>query len=178
MEQEDYFSQTNRTVARFFADESHTGFLDNVHYYNCTFASVSFTDIQLQHVIFDGCVLERCLFANVTAKKTKFINTEIIDTNFSNTNLYKDRFVNSHQYNVKFSHPQHGCKVDFDIGYSQKKVFLETFTCQLVILPVTILNALLLDKLGRVRLLGNGISKFSPAGNLRFYTNWLTLYRN
>ena len=43
--------------------------------------------------------------------------------------------------------------MDFDTNYSKRQVFLENFLAQLAVVPGTVITAMLVDKVGRVRLL-------------------------
>ena len=42
----------------------------------------------------------------------------------------------------------------FDISYSKSQVFLENFLSQLAVVPATLISAVMMDKFGRVTLLG------------------------
>lgn len=175
LEQEVYFKQTNHTDNEIIRNRVYTDLLDNIYYSNTTFINITFSHIELRHVNFDQCLLDRCKFIKATAKQTYFIDSIVTDSMFNNTNFSPLKFQNTFLDN-KTRHSFFGmvpeCTVDFEISYSQRHVFLETFISQVVVIPVAIVNALLLDKIGRVRLLG----KYIIIVSVIFFSNICIMY--
>lgn len=154
LEMENYFSQRNEVFNSSLRDLTYTGLLDNLYYYNSTFYNVTFKNILMRHVTFDTSVLESCSFVNVTARKSYFENAKLLDCVFNDTNFYKFKFQRTSLENVRFGELKEGCPLDFDTSYSTETVFLENFVGQLAVVPGTLITALLVDKIGRVRMLG------------------------
>ena len=154
LEQEEYFRKTNVTANWTVSNTVFTDILDNIHFVNVTFTNTTFSDIELHHVTFDQCFLTRCLFQNVVTKKTYFLGSVIKASLFDQTDFYEFKFVDTLRLNTSVVNTTAGCQVDFDVSYSSRKVFLENFLSQLAVLPTTLLSAFLIDKAGRVRLLG------------------------
>ena len=86
--------------------------------------------------------------------------------------LYSDRFIGCTKDDVTFSSMKEGCHVDFDTAYSTRQVFLENFVGQLAVIPGTLLTALLLDKVGRVWLMGK-YSVVSKHFDINYSTRFL-----
>ena len=150
-----------------YLEKSYTDSLENTLYINSTFTNVSFHDILMQHVYFKNCFLDSVTFKNVTAERTSFIQSTLKNTVFNDTNLYSDRFHACNFSSVHFDSMKIGCHVDFDTSYSSRQVFLENFLGQLSVIPGTVITALLLDRVGRVWLMGkdsgNNICTTVPA---------------
>jgi VNT family MFS transporter (synaptic vesicle glycoprotein 2) len=154
LEQEAYFRQTNWTENTTIRDTTFTTLLDNDCFHNSTFINVTFRNIELRHVTFDGCVLRDCVFANVTSRKTYFVNSVLSRVTFNHTDFHAYKFRGTQFNETYFENEYAGCSVDFDISYSSSQVFLENFLSQLVVIPATLSSALLMDRFGRVSLLG------------------------
>ena len=158
LEQEAYFAQTNITKNTSFHDLEVTGVLDNVYYDNVRFTNVNFTQLQLRHVTFDMCEFTQCIFQNVSSKKSVFFESSVSQTTFNDTDFYGYKFKGTEfEVGTMFNNTREGCQVDFDISYSSRQVFLENFLSQLVVIPAALISALIIDKVGRVRLLGEAI---------------------
>ncbi len=154
LEQGAYFAQREMLKNMTISNQQFTGLLDNVLYYNSTFDNVTFNNVVLTHVTFDMCILKSCTFENVTARKSYFVESIIEYSSFNNTNFYPRKFQGTRVKNITFENMREGCQVDFDTNYSSETVFLENFLGQLAVVPGTIITALLVDKIGRVRMLG------------------------
>lgn len=85
-------------------------------------------------------IYERCFFTYCTVSlpldidDSKFINTEVI--------------------NSTFHHNKTGCQMTFDDDYSAYWVYFVNFLGTLAVLPGNIVSALLMDKIGRLTMLG------------------------
>lgn len=77
----------------------------------------------------------------------------IEDCIFIDTDLYEYRFIDCEQKNnvVRTSVP--GCQLDFDYNIHYKEVFQENLIGQLTIIPGTLITSLLMDRIGRVKIM-------------------------
>ena len=154
LEQEAYFRQTNWTENSTIRNAVFTTLLDNDWFHNSTFVNVTFRNIELRHVTFDSCTLTDCQFLNVTSKKTYFLNSVLTHVTFNHTDFHTYKFRGTEFDDTQFANEWAGCSVDFDISYSSSQVFLENFLSQVVVIPATLSSAVMMDKFGRVSLLG------------------------
>ena len=67
--------------------------------------------------------------------------------------MYEYRFVDCEMHANKFKGTIPGCTLDFDYNIHYKDVFQENLIGQLTIIPGTITTALLMDRLGRVKIM-------------------------
>lgn len=74
----------------------------------------------------------------------------------SPTDLFKYRLINSKLVNSTFLHNKEGCMLsDFSDENSAYMIYFVSFLGTLAVLPGNIVSALLMDKIGRLRMLGN-----------------------
>ncbi|KAJ8267877.1 hypothetical protein COCON_G00130490 [Conger conger] len=95
-------------------------------------------------------------FLNLKMKSmvnTVFRNCTFISTLFYNTDLFKYRFVNSKLINSTFLHNKEGCMLDFSDDNNAYMIYFVSFLGTLAVLPGNIVSALLMDKIGRLRML-------------------------
>jgi len=78
--------------------------------------------------------------------------------------LFKYRFVNSRLVNSTFLHNKEGCMLDFNDDNNAYMIYFVSFLGSLAVLPGNIVSALLMDKIGRLRMLGNGSRHFNYEG--------------
>ena len=157
IQQENYFSQTEQISNVTIANKVFSDIMDNLHYFNATFTNITFKDIVLQHVTFELCTIRNCLFQNASAIQTYFQNSSLQNSIFNNTNFYSYKFVNSELKNTPVLNTFEGCEVDFGVNVSTESIFLENFLGQLAVIPGTLITAALVDRVGRIRMLGKGI---------------------
>uniref|UniRef100_UPI00358F68DA synaptic vesicle glycoprotein 2C-like n=1 Tax=Myxine glutinosa TaxID=7769 RepID=UPI00358F68DA len=79
--------------------------------------------------------------------------------------LYDYKFNSCLFLNTTFEHSKKGCHIDFSNDYSAYWVYFVTFLGTLAVLPGNIVSALLMDRIGRLNMLGgsmiiSGISCF------------------
>ena len=153
LQQEDYFNRREIIPNVTIANKTFNGVLDNMDYYNATFINVTFRDIILQHVTFEWTSMKDCVFLNVSALQTYFIDSNLRNVSFNITNVYPYKFVRTSLDHVTSENLFDGCQVDFDLSVSTETIFLENFMGQLAVIPGTLLTAVLVDKVGRVRML-------------------------
>lgn len=69
--------------------------------------------------------------------------------------LFEYKFVNSRLVNSTFLHNKEGCQLDVTgTGEGAYMVYFVSFLGTLAVLPGNIVSALLMDKIGRLRMLG------------------------
>lgn len=68
--------------------------------------------------------------------------------------LFKYRLINSKLINSTFLHNKEGCMLDFSDDNNAYMIYFVSFLGTLAVLPGNIVSALLMDKLGRLRMLG------------------------
>lgn len=69
--------------------------------------------------------------------------------------LFEYKFVNSRLVNSTFLHNKEGCPLDVTgTGEGAYMVYFVSFLGSLAVLPGNIVSALLMDKIGRLRMLG------------------------
>lgn len=74
------------------------------------------------------------------------------------SDLFKYRFVNCKLVNSTFLHNKEGCMLDFSDDFNNAyMIYFVNFLGTLAVLPGNIVSALLMDKIGRLRMLGKEI---------------------
>lgn len=116
--------------------------------------SCRFIGLRLKSVSFEDSLFEECYFEDVTSSNTFFRNCTFINTVFYNTDLFEYKFVNSRLVNSTFLHNKEGCPLDVTgTGEGAYMVYFVSFLGTLAVLPGNIVSALLMDKIGRLRML-------------------------
>uniref|UniRef100_A0A8D0CZQ2 Synaptic vesicle glycoprotein 2C n=1 Tax=Sander lucioperca TaxID=283035 RepID=A0A8D0CZQ2_SANLU len=106
-----------------------------------------------------------CYFEDVSSVGSFFKNCTFVDSFFYNTDIDDAKLTNSRVINSSFHHNKTGCQMTFDDDYSAYWVYFVNFLGTLAVLPGNIVSALLMDKIGRLSMLGgsmvlSGISCF------------------
>lgn len=154
LQSEEYNKHAKTTDENAFIDERlNNSLFDNRVFNEVIFNNVTFKDVVMNHVIFLNCTFMDCLFSNVRSSKTFFKYSMIEDCIFIDTDLYEYRFIDCEQKNnvVRASVP--GCQLDFDYNIHYKEVFQENLIGQLTIIPGTLITSLLMDRIGRVKIM-------------------------
>lgn len=90
--------------------------------------------------------------------------------------LYADiddsKFIGSSVINSTFAHNKTGCQVTFDDDYSAYWVYFINFLGTLAVLPGNIVSALLMDKVGRLSMLGMEFQTYSDPNSRSFKLHW------
>jgi len=128
--------------------------IENVIYTNSTFTNVRFDNLILSHVLFDSCAFQEVTFTRIKSSRSLFRNSSIIESNFIDTDLFPYRFENCFMANNSFSSMDAYCALDFDYNIHLDDVFLEHLIGELALLPGLMLAAFVMDRFGRVRLIG------------------------
>lgn len=68
--------------------------------------------------------------------------------------LFEYKFINSRLLNSTFLHNKEGCQLDFSDDNNAYMIYFVSFLGTLAVLPGNIVSALLMDKIGRLRMLG------------------------
>uniref|UniRef100_H2ZU71 Synaptic vesicle glycoprotein 2C n=1 Tax=Latimeria chalumnae TaxID=7897 RepID=H2ZU71_LATCH len=139
--------------------------LENQIHSNGEYINDRFIGMKFKSVTFEDSLFQNCSFSNVTSLNTYFKNCTFISTFFYNTDLEQYKFMDSEFTNVTFLHSKTGCQITFDDDYSAYWIYFVNFLGTLAVLPGNIVSALLMDRIGRLTMLGgsmvlSGISCF------------------
>ncbi|KAM4635063.1 synaptic vesicle glycoprotein 2C [Polymixia lowei] len=139
--------------------------LENQIHKNGFFLSDRFINMKFKAVTFVDSSFQNCYFEDVSSVGSFFKNCTFIDSYFYNTDIDDSKLINSRVINSSFHHNKTGCQMTFDDDYSAYWVYFVNFLGTLAVLPGNIVSALLMDKIGRLSMLGgsmvlSGISCF------------------
>ncbi|XP_053491405.1 synaptic vesicle glycoprotein 2Ba [Ictalurus furcatus] len=113
-----------------------------------------FVGIEMRNVRFKETAFEHCYFEDIKSTDTLFENCTIINTLFYNTDLWPDsKFIDCNFINVTFSHPKRGCHLNFQ-EENDILIYLVSFLGSLSVLPGNIIAGFLMDKIGRIKIIG------------------------
>uniref|UniRef100_A0A3B4XG87 Synaptic vesicle glycoprotein 2A n=1 Tax=Seriola lalandi dorsalis TaxID=1841481 RepID=A0A3B4XG87_SERLL len=105
-------------------------------------------------MVFEDSLFEECYFEDITSSNTFFKNCTFIASIFHNTDLFKYRLVNCRLINSTFMNNKEGCLLsDVSDDNNAYMVYFVSFLGTLAVLPGNIVSALLMDKIGRLRML-------------------------
>lgn len=76
--------------------------------------------------------------------------------------------------NSTFTHNKKGCQMTFDDDYSAYWVYFINFLGTLAVLPGNIVSALLMDKIGRLSMLGKNGAKREVHVSCVHLSNWVS----
>ncbi|XP_049619762.1 synaptic vesicle glycoprotein 2Ca [Syngnathus scovelli] len=140
--------------------------LENQIHKNGLFINDRFINMKLKSVTFVDSTFRNCHFDDVTSVGSYFHNCTFIDAFFFNTDIDDSKLIDGTEVvNSTFTHNKTGCQMTFDDDYSAYWVYFINFLGTLAVLPGNIVSALLMDKTGRLSMLGgsmvlSGISCF------------------
>uniref|UniRef100_A0A9J7Z5E1 Synaptic vesicle glycoprotein 2C n=1 Tax=Cyprinus carpio carpio TaxID=630221 RepID=A0A9J7Z5E1_CYPCA len=139
--------------------------LENQIHKNGVFINDRFIGMKFKSVTFIDSTFQSCYFEDVSSIGSFFKNCTIIEAFFYNTDIDDSKFIGSSVINATFAHNKTGCQMTFDDDYSAYWVYFINFLGTLAVLPGNIVSALLMDKVGRLSMLGgsmvlSGISCF------------------
>uniref|UniRef100_A0A8B9ZC25 Major facilitator superfamily (MFS) profile domain-containing protein n=1 Tax=Buteo japonicus TaxID=224669 RepID=A0A8B9ZC25_9AVES len=139
--------------------------LENQIHSNGEYINDRFIMMKFKSVTFEDSLFKNCVFEDITSLNTYFRNCTFINTTFYNTDLEQYKFVDSELINCTFFHIRTGCQISFDDDYSAYWIYFVNFLGTLAVLPGNIVSALLMDRIGRLTMLGgsmvlSGISCF------------------
>ncbi|KAM6986188.1 synaptic vesicle glycoprotein 2C-like [Aplochiton taeniatus] len=139
--------------------------LENQIHTNGEFLNDRFISMKFKAVTFIDSSFQNCYFEDVTTVGTFFRNCTFVEALFYNTDIDDSKLFSSRVINSSFHHNKTGCQIKFDDDYSAYWVYFVNFLGTLAVLPGNIVSALLMDKIGRLSMLGgsmvlSGISCF------------------
>ncbi|XP_028273590.1 synaptic vesicle glycoprotein 2C-like [Parambassis ranga] len=139
--------------------------LENQIHRNGLFLNDRFISMKFKSVTFIDSSFLNCYFEDVSSVGSFFKNCTFVDSFFYNTDIDDAKLTNSRVINSSFHHNKTGCQMTFDDDYSAYWVYFVNFLGTLAVLPGNIVSALLMDKIGRLSMLGgsmvlSGISCF------------------
>uniref|UniRef100_A0A8D3A1K9 Synaptic vesicle glycoprotein 2A n=1 Tax=Scophthalmus maximus TaxID=52904 RepID=A0A8D3A1K9_SCOMX len=118
------------------------------------FFNDKFLNMKMKSMVFEDSVFEECYFEDITSTHSVFRNCTFIASLFYNTDLFKYRFVDCKLVNSTFLHNKEGCMLDFSDDFNNAyMIYFVNFLGTLAVLPGNIVSALLMDKIGRLRML-------------------------
>ncbi|XP_021263375.1 synaptic vesicle glycoprotein 2B [Numida meleagris] len=130
--------------------------LENQIHRNGEYRNDKFIGMKFKEVRFEDSLFEECYFEDVTSSETFFENCTIISTVFYNTDLYEHKFINCRLINTTFMKEKEGCHLDFEED-NDFLIYLVSFLGSLSVLPGNIISALLMDKIGRIKMIGGSM---------------------
>lgn len=68
--------------------------------------------------------------------------------------LWEEKFIDCRMENATFEHNKHGCHLD-TMRENDVLIYLVSFLGSLAVLPGNIISALFVEKVGRVKIIGN-----------------------
>ncbi|XP_077398941.1 synaptic vesicle glycoprotein 2C-like [Vanacampus margaritifer] len=139
--------------------------LENQIHRNSAFLNDRFISMKFKAVSFVNSSFLNCYFEDVSSVGSSFKNCTFVDSFFYNTDIDDSKLINTRVVNSSFHHNKTGCQMTFDDDYSAYWVYFVNFLGTLAVLPGNIVSALLMDKIGRLSMLGgsmvlSGISCF------------------
>ncbi|XP_034026004.1 synaptic vesicle glycoprotein 2Ca [Thalassophryne amazonica] len=140
--------------------------LENQIHINGLFINDRFVSMKLKSVTFIDSTFRNCYFDDVTSVGSSFHNCTFTEAFFYNTDIDDSKLIGGTEViNSTFTHNKTGCQMTFDDDYSAYWVYFINFLGTLAVLPGNIVSALLMDKIGRLSMLGgsmilSGISCF------------------
>ncbi|XP_063151617.1 synaptic vesicle glycoprotein 2C [Candoia aspera] len=144
---------TNNTVMNF--DFNFT--LEYQNHFNGIFINDRFTMMTFKAVNFQDSLFKNCHFEDVTTLNTYFRNCTFIESVFFNSDLEPYKYPDSEFINCSFIHNKTGYQISFTDDYSAYWIYFVNFLGTLAVLPGNIVSALLMDRIGRLTMLGGSM---------------------
>uniref|UniRef100_A0A8C4ZDP0 Synaptic vesicle glycoprotein 2Ca n=1 Tax=Gadus morhua TaxID=8049 RepID=A0A8C4ZDP0_GADMO len=166
LQADDYASKVKSHSNERIEDITFNFTLENQIHTNSVFVNDRFIGMKLRSVTFVDSTFRSCYFDDVTSVGSIFRNCTIIGSQFFNTDIDDSKLIDGTEViNSTFVHNKTGCQMTFDDDYSAYWVYFINFLGTLAVLPGNIVSALLMDKIGRLSMLGgsmvlSGISCF------------------
>ncbi|XP_078540220.1 synaptic vesicle glycoprotein 2B [Lissotriton helveticus] len=130
--------------------------LENQIHKNGDFLDDKFYKMKFKDVTFENSRFDDCYFEDVIGSDTFFKNCTISHTIFYNTDLYIHKFIDCRFINSTFLDQKEGCHLDFEED-NDFLIYLVSFLGSLSVLPGNIVSALLMDKIGRIKMIGGSM---------------------
>ncbi|KAL7840163.1 hypothetical protein AOLI_G00254860 [Acnodon oligacanthus] len=153
LQKQEYSSRTKVFIKEKVEHVTFNFTLENQIHRQGEYFNNKFLNLKMKSMVFEDSLFEECYFEDITSTNTFFKNCTFIATLFYNTDLYKYRLVNSRLINSTFLHNKEGCLLDFSDENNAYMIYFVSFLGTLAVLPGNIVSALLMDKIGRLRML-------------------------
>uniref|UniRef100_A0A8C9W676 Synaptic vesicle glycoprotein 2A n=1 Tax=Scleropages formosus TaxID=113540 RepID=A0A8C9W676_SCLFO len=153
LQKQEYSSRTKVFIKEKVEHITFNFTLENQIHRNGEYFNDKFMNLKMKSMLFEDSVFEECYFEDITSSNTFFKNCTFISTLFYNTDLFEFRFINSRLINSTFLHNKEGCMLDFSDENNAYMIYFVSFLGTLAVLPGNIVSALLMDKIGRLRML-------------------------
>ncbi|XP_059836095.1 synaptic vesicle glycoprotein 2A isoform X2 [Hypanus sabinus] len=127
--------------------------LENQIHRNGDYYNDKFIGMKMNSVIFEDSLFEDCYFEDITSSNTFFKNCTFVSTLFYNTDFFDYKLLGCRMVNSTFLHSKEGCQLDFSDENNAYMIYFVSFLGTLAVLPGNIVSALLMDKIGRLRML-------------------------
>ncbi|KAG5280764.1 hypothetical protein AALO_G00063780 [Alosa alosa] len=166
LQADDYASKVKIHTNEHIEDFTFNFTLENQIHSNGLFVRDSFVNMKMRSVTFIDSTFRDCHFEDISSVGSFFRNCTFIGTFFYNTDIDDSKLIGGTEViNSTFIHNKTGCQMTFDDDYSAYWVYFVNFLGTLAVLPGNIVSALLMDKIGRLSMLGfsmvlSGISCF------------------
>ncbi|XP_067253054.1 synaptic vesicle glycoprotein 2A isoform X3 [Chanodichthys erythropterus] len=153
LQKQEYSSRTKVFIKEKVEHVTFNFTLENQIHRNGEYFNNKFLNLKMKSMVFEDSLFEECYFEDITSSNTFFRNCTFISTLFYNTDLFKYRLINSKLINSTFLHNKEGCMLDFSDENNAYMIYFVSFLGTLAVLPGNIVSALLMDKIGRLRML-------------------------
>ncbi|XP_040270124.1 synaptic vesicle glycoprotein 2B isoform X2 [Bufo bufo] len=156
LQEEEYASRVKKFEDEHVKDFVFNFTLENQIHIDGTYYNDKFYKMKFKYVTFEDCVFDECYFEDVTSTGTIFKNCTIKSSFFHNTDLREHRFIDCTLINNTFTNHKEDCDIDFDED-NDFLIYLVSFLGSLSVLPGNIISALLMDKIGRIRMIAGSM---------------------
>ncbi|XP_056458407.1 synaptic vesicle glycoprotein 2A [Gadus chalcogrammus] len=154
LQKQEYSSRTKTFTQERMEHVTFNFTLENQVHKKGQYFNDKFMNLKMKSMVFEDSLFEECYFEDITSSNTFFKNCTFIATLFYNTDLFKYRLINSRLINSTFLHNKEGCLLsDVSDDNNAYMVYFVSFLGTLAVLPGNIVSALLMDKIGRLRML-------------------------
>ncbi|KAK1151624.1 synaptic vesicle glycoprotein 2A isoform X1 [Acipenser oxyrinchus oxyrinchus] len=153
MQKQDYALRTKVFIKERVEHFTFNFTLENQVHRNGEYFNDKFMNLKMKSVLFEDTLFEECYFEDITSSNTFFKNCTFVSSLFYNTDLFQYRFIDSKLVNSTFLHNKEGCMLDFSDDNNAYMIYFVSFLGTLAVLPGNIVSALLMDKIGRLRML-------------------------
>ncbi|XP_013880940.1 synaptic vesicle glycoprotein 2A [Austrofundulus limnaeus] len=154
LQKQEYASRTKVFVKERVEHVTFNFTLENQVHRQGQYFNDKFMNMKMKSMVFEDSLFEECYFEDITSSSTFFKNCTFIATLFYNTDLFKYRLINCKLINSTFLHNKEGCLLsDISDENNAYMVYFVSFLGTLAVLPGNIVSALLMDKIGRLRML-------------------------
>ncbi|XP_067367291.1 synaptic vesicle glycoprotein 2A isoform X2 [Channa argus] len=154
LQKQEYSSRTKVFVKEKVEHVTFNFTLENQIHRQGQYFNDKFMNLKMKSMVFEDSLFEECYFEDIISSNTFFRNCTFIATLFYNTDLFKYRLINCKLLNSTFMHNKEGCLLsDISDENNAYMVYFVSFLGTLAVLPGNIVSALLMDKIGRLRML-------------------------